>query len=61
MNKIYILASIMVLCLIACADVQEVFSDVDKKIDDFKEENNINKKLDEISDEANKGIDRITH
>ena len=50
----------VVLGIIACADVREVFGDVDKKIDDFKEENHSTQKLDEVSDEANKALDDIT-
>ncbi|HIV48794.1 hypothetical protein [uncultured Helicobacter sp.] len=51
---------VLMIGVMACADVQGAFSGVDKKIDDFKEENAINQKLDDISNEANKAIDDIT-
>lgn len=50
----------MVFGIVGCADVREAFVDVDKKIDTFKEENAINQKLDDISNETNKTIDDIT-
>ncbi|WP_394908995.1 hypothetical protein [uncultured Helicobacter sp.] len=62
MKKICVCAvmGVLVIGVMACADVRGAFSGVDKKIDDFKEENAINQKLDDISNEANKTIDDIT-
>ena len=51
---IFLAASAIILSLLlaGCNSVTE--------IDDFKEENHITQKLDEVSDEANKALDDIT-